>query len=89
MSMNIRTFRIESFSNAAETRGASSGAILAGWAAHAAHVAQVWHERRALAQLDQRGLRDLGLNRGDVERELSRSILDVPDRRTRKYRAHR
>lgn len=41
-------------------------------------VLKVWQERRALARLDGRALRDLGLSRADVEHEVSRSPLDLP-----------
>ncbi len=44
-------------------------------------VLKVWQERRALSRLDDRALRDLGLSRADVEHEVSRSPLDVPQDR--------
>lgn len=36
--------------------------------------AAVWRQRRALATLDARGRRDIGLTEGDVARELSKPI---------------
>ncbi len=44
-------------------------------------VVRVWNERKVLQNLDDRALRDIGLNRSDVERELSRSPLDLPSNR--------
>lgn len=44
-------------------------------------VFTVWKERRALARLDDCILKDIGLSRADVEREVSRSLLDLPRRR--------
>lgn len=44
-------------------------------------VYAVWKERRALASLDDRALKDIGLSRADVEHEVSRNMLDVPGRR--------
>jgi uncharacterized protein YjiS (DUF1127 family) len=44
-------------------------------------INRVWRERRFLASLDDRALKDIGLNRGDVERECGRSPLDLPKRR--------
>jgi uncharacterized protein YjiS (DUF1127 family) len=43
----------------------------------------VWRERRLLASLDDRALKDIGLNRCDVERETGRSPLDLPHQRPR------
>jgi uncharacterized protein YjiS (DUF1127 family) len=51
---------------------------LTGIVSRLATLLSVWEERRALAHLDQRTLRDLGLSSVDVERETSRSFLDVP-----------
>jgi uncharacterized protein YjiS (DUF1127 family) len=62
--------------------------VVAAWAAHvwqaSLHLRMincVWRERRMLASLDDRALKDIGLNRGDVERECGRSVLDLPKRR--------
>ncbi len=41
----------------------------------------VWKERRALARLDDRALKDIGLSPADVEHEMNRSIFDVPGNR--------
>jgi uncharacterized protein YjiS (DUF1127 family) len=41
---------------------------------------QVRRERRALMALDDRMLKDIGLGRGDVARETSRSVWDLPHR---------
>lgn len=38
----------------------------------------VWRSRRALARLDSRALRDVGLTRDDVQREANKVIWDVP-----------
>ena len=42
---------------------------------------QVYRERHALRSLDERILKDIGLDRGLAEREASRSFFDVPDQR--------
>ena len=44
-------------------------------------INRVWRERRMLASLDDRALKDIGLNRADAERESGRSPLDLPQRR--------
>ena len=44
-------------------------------------VLSVWQERRALARLDERALKDLGLSRADVYREATRLPFDLPDGR--------
>lgn len=36
-------------------------------------------ERRALAELDARALRDIGLSREDARREIARPFWDLPD----------
>jgi uncharacterized protein YjiS (DUF1127 family) len=46
-------------------------------------INRVWQERRMLASLDDCALKDIGLNRADVEREAGRSPLDLPQRRHR------
>ena len=51
------------------------------WVARAWLVYTVWKERRALAHLDDAALKDIGLSRADVEREVSRAAMDVPLRR--------
>jgi len=43
-----------------------------GWPARLAHLTLAWHQRRQLAALGDHALHDLGLTRGDVERELAR-----------------
>ncbi|MEO1330528.1 MAG: DUF1127 domain-containing protein [Pseudomonadota bacterium] len=43
--------------------------------------AQVARERRALRELSDHQLRDLGLSRADVEREAHRPFWDAPRRR--------
>ncbi len=42
---------------------------------------RVWNERHALQGLDDRALKDIGINRVDVDREASRSLLDIPTNR--------
>jgi uncharacterized protein YjiS (DUF1127 family) len=46
------------------------------------HVVTLWArlfaERRALSQLDERLLRDIGLNEGDAAREAARPFWDIP-----------
>lgn len=53
-------------------------------ARHAGGMLRCWREvareRRQLAQLDGRMLKDLGLTRADVEREAGRPFWDVPVR---------
>jgi uncharacterized protein YjiS (DUF1127 family) len=53
-------------------------------ARHAGAMLRRWHElareRRQLAELDERMLKDLGLSRADVEREAGRPFWDVPVR---------
>lgn len=44
---------------------------------------QVRKERRALRQLGDAGLKDIGLSRADVDAELHRSFWDVPVDRLR------
>lgn len=52
---------------------------------HAARQAQ--RERRALAQLDDRMLKDIGLTRSEAYRETKRDIFDLPKpRRSRTFR---
>ena len=53
----------------------------AAWVARAWLVYAVWKERRALSRLDEAALKDIGLSRADVEREISRSVMDLPARR--------
>jgi uncharacterized protein YjiS (DUF1127 family) len=57
-------------------------AVVAAWL-HLRLVNQIWRERRMLAALDDAALKDIGLNRADVERETSRSPLDLPRQRHR------
>ena len=49
--------------------------------ARLAQMLQVRRERRQLAALDDTILKDLGLSRGDVERETQRWSWDLPARR--------
>lgn len=53
-------------------------------ARHAGGVLRRWHElareRRQLAELDERMLKDLGLSRADAEREAGRPFWEVPVR---------
>lgn len=42
------------------------------------HCYRTWRERRALARLDDRMLKDIGLSRGDVYRETTRGFFDPP-----------
>lgn len=48
---------------------------------HGRRALAVWQERRLLAQLDDRALRDIGLSRGDAYRESSRPWWDLPPER--------
>lgn len=41
-------------------------------------IRDVRRQRRALADLDDRQLRDIGLTPYDVAKEISRSVFDVP-----------
>jgi uncharacterized protein YjiS (DUF1127 family) len=56
--------------------------VRAAWV-HLQFINRVWRERRMLARLDDCALKDIGLNRADVERETGRSPLDLPTRRNR------
>jgi uncharacterized protein YjiS (DUF1127 family) len=56
--------------------------VRAAWV-HLRFINRVWQERRMLASLDDTALKDIGLNRADVEREAGRSPLDLPKRRYR------
>lgn len=46
------------------------------------HVVRLWlrlfAERRALSQLDERLLRDIGLSEGEAAREAARPFWDIP-----------
>ena len=42
---------------------------------------QVYRERQALRSLDERMLKDVGLDRGQVEAEAGKSFFDVPGQR--------
>jgi uncharacterized protein YjiS (DUF1127 family) len=46
------------------------------------YINRIWRERRLLATLDDRALKDIGLNRADVVRETSRSPIDLPQCRS-------
>lgn len=48
------------------------------------HALQVRRERRALAELDDRLLKDIGLSRSTAFEESQRSLLDVPDQQRRR-----
>ncbi|AVO39351.1 DUF1127 domain-containing protein [Pukyongiella litopenaei] len=39
----------------------------------------LWHQRRALARLDDDALRDIGISRAEARREARRPAWDVPD----------
>lgn len=43
-------------------------------------ILEVHRQRQALAKLDDRALRDIGLTPYDVANEVSRSIFDVPSK---------
>ena len=43
-----------------------------GWLDWICAVAARWHERRVLEQLDERSLRDIGISRVDVWREINK-----------------
>lgn len=45
--------------------------------------AQIKKERRELAELDDRQLRDIGISREDAAREAARKFDDIPRRRIR------
>jgi uncharacterized protein YjiS (DUF1127 family) len=65
----------------------SATAGFAGWISRAVLTIelamQVRKERRALRQLGEAGLKDIGLSRADVDGELHRSFWDVPVDRLR------
>ena len=65
----------------------SATAGFAGWISRAVLsielAMQVRKERRALRQLGDAGLKDIGLSRADVDAELHRSFWDVPVDRLR------
>lgn len=42
------------------------------------NVFALYRERRALAQLDNAALRDIGITRHDAEQEVGRSAWDIP-----------
>lgn len=44
-----------------------------------AHALQVHRERRALAALDDRMLKDIGLSRSTAHKEANRALFDVAD----------
>lgn len=48
---------------------------------HFVAAVAVSRERRELAALDDRMLKDIGLSRSVAEREISRDFLDVPEHR--------
>jgi uncharacterized protein YjiS (DUF1127 family) len=56
--------------------------VTAAWA-KLRFINRIMRERRMLASLDENALKDIGLNRADVEREVGRSMLDLPSRRNR------
>jgi uncharacterized protein YjiS (DUF1127 family) len=37
----------------------------------------VWQERRSLARMEERDMKDLGLSRWDIEREIARHPWDI------------
>ena len=39
----------------------------------------VWRQRRALANLDEAALRDIGVTRAEAQAEASRPVWDVPE----------
>lgn len=46
-----------------------------------AMIAQIHHEREQLAQLSERELLDMGIDRVDANMESKRDLLDIPDNR--------
>ena len=65
----------------------NASAGFAGWISRAflslELAMQIRKERRALRQLGDAGLKDIGLSRADVDAELHRSFWDVPVDRLR------
>ncbi len=53
---------------------------LGSWLVKWEHAMQVRRERRALARLDDRMLKDIGLSRADANREAARSLTDLGPR---------
>ena len=51
--------------------------------ARAIFAFNVYFERRALRDLDDRALKDMGCTRGDAAQEGARAFWDLPDRRGR------
>ena len=60
------------FPLSATTRPALLGVVL--------KALSIWRERQTLAGLDDHRLRDLGLERTDVETETKRPVWDAPNR---------
>ena len=65
-----------------QTRKPVVATIAAAWQ-HLQLIDRIWRERRLLAGLSDHALKDIGLNRADVEREISRSPFDLPRHRNR------
>lgn len=56
------------------------GTLATGWLDHLTRLQATARERRALQGLNDHALKDIGLNRGDVEREANRAIWDITRR---------
>lgn len=63
---------------------------LAAWTRRAIELVLVWHEvarqRRALLELDERLLKDIGISRADAEREAIRPFWEPAQERWRDWR---
>ncbi|SDE19438.1 DUF1127 domain-containing protein [Ruegeria marina] len=53
--------------------------VRASWRGYPRRLAALWRQRRALANLDDRALEDIGLSRAQADAEARRPFWDAPD----------